>query len=61
LTYLNGYGHTDEIRKFVNERFLNVRYLRTVKYRELEARFIADFVEKMGSLPLLNAVRPKMK
>lgn len=59
--YINGHGHTDEIRRFVSGHYLNIRYLKSAKHKEFEARLIADFEESNGGLPLLNSVRPKIK
>jgi len=59
--YLNGYGHTNHMREFIETHSLNICFLETIDYRKAEARLIHNFVAQYGELPLLNMVKPKIK
>lgn len=57
-TYINGYGHTLDIRNFILSEKLNYRYLLTNRQRETESHLINSFFFAMGELPSLNRLKP---
>ncbi len=58
---MNGYGHTNSMREFIQGHPLNIRFQKIYDYRAAEARFIHAFVKEFGQLPLLNKVKPSIK
>ena len=61
LVYLNGYAHTEDIKQFVKNNPLHIRYHKTSDHKAIEARLIHDFVGIFEELPLLNLLKPRMK
>ncbi|MEK0340120.1 MAG: hypothetical protein QQN46_07875, partial [Nitrosopumilus sp.] len=57
LIRLNGYAHTEDIKQFVKNNPLHIRYHKTSDHKAIEARLIHDFVGIFEELPLLNLLK----
>lgn len=54
IEYISDNAHTKEMREFFKKNKIIFRYIETDNHLELEKTLLDEFVEKYGSLPLLN-------
>ncbi|MBC8147903.1 MAG: hypothetical protein H8E98_07975 [Bacteroidetes bacterium] len=59
-SYLDGYGHTALIQKYLRKNRVTFRFVKTQNHKMIEAQLIHQFEKEFGELPLLNVVRPKI-